>query len=178
MEPFIYKYTKIAQELIRNSSIDKIITNKNVYQEGKLINRPIIKNVVNKLLLQGSKINGFENLHELYELSQSGKSCLLLMQHFSNFDIPNFYVLLEQHCEEGKNISQTIISMAGVKLNEENDLVRAFTEAYSRIVIYPSSSLKRFKNKKQIDEAKKKRLKINRAAIWQLYKLRKKGESF
>jgi len=97
------------------------------------------------------------------------------MQHFSNFDIPNFYVLLEQHCEEGKNISQTIISMAGVKLNEENDLVRAFTEAYSRIVIYPSSSLKRFKNKKQIDEAKKKRLKINRAAIWQLYKLKKKG---
>jgi glycerol-3-phosphate O-acyltransferase len=41
----------------------------------------------------------------------------------------------------GKAISDALIAMAGMKLNEDNPAVAAFASAYSRIVIYPSRSL-------------------------------------
>ena len=156
---------ELGKKLISNSSVDKIITEKNVYQEGLAANKPLIKQMVNEFLLPGSKIIGFKNLVELYELAQKGKACLLLMQHLSNFDIPNFYELTERYAEIGEKVTRSIISIAGMKLNEESDLARAFTEAYSRIVIYPSTSMKKVKDTKKVLEEAIKRIKINRAAL-------------
>jgi hypothetical protein len=156
---------EVSEKLIKNSSVDKIITEKNVYQEGLATNKPLISQVVSELMLPGSRINGFENLVRLYKLAKGGKSCLLFMQHFSNFDIPNFYELLERHGEIGEEVSQSIVSIAGMKLNEANDFVRAFTEAYTRVVIYPSSATKNTDDSKKTLEEKIKQIKINRAAI-------------
>ena len=48
------------------------------------------------LLLPGSRIIGKENLLALHQLAQRKKHCLILMEHYSNFDIPCFYELLER----------------------------------------------------------------------------------
>ncbi|MBN1799587.1 MAG: 1-acyl-sn-glycerol-3-phosphate acyltransferase [Spirochaetales bacterium] len=165
MIPINDAYKEVRKKLIKNSSIDKVITEDNVYQEGLATNKPLISQVVSELMLPGSRINGFENLLELYELAQTGKSCILFMQHFSNFDIPNFYELLERHGEIGEKVSQSIVSIAGMKLNEENDFVRSFTEAYTRVVIYPSSTAKNTEDTKKKLEEKIKQIKINRAAL-------------
>ncbi len=172
MIPIIDAYRELKKKLISNSSVDKLITEKNVYQEGLATNKPIIRRVVSELMLPGSRINGFENIEKLYELARTGKSCLLFMQHFSNFDIPNFYELLERHGEIGEQVSQAIVSIAGMKLNESSDFVRAFTEAYTRVVIYPSSATKNLNDAKKILEEKIKQIKINRAALHAITRLK------
>jgi hypothetical protein len=172
MIPINDAYKEVKKKLIQNCSIDKVVTEHNVYQEGLATNKPLISQVVSELMLPGSKINGFENLVNLYQLAQEGKSCLLFMQHFSNFDIPNFYELLERHGEIGEKVSQSIVSIAGMKLNEENDFVRAFTEAYTRVVIYPSSTKKDTDDTKKTLEEKIRQIKINRAALQAITRLK------
>jgi hypothetical protein len=175
MKPFIHAYREIAEELIRNSSQDAVITPKNVYQVGKDTNKPIIKKVVTRLLLPGSAIDGFERLSELYAHAREGRTCLLLVEHYSNFDLPNFHELLERRGPEGEEIVRSMIAIAGMKLNEENDLVRAFTEAFTRIVIFPSSALKGITDPEKLKEAKNHRMSINMAALWQIMRLKTKG---
>jgi hypothetical protein len=175
MIPIKDAYKEIGSKLIRNSSADKLISEKNVFQEGLEKNKPLIKGIVNQLLLPGSKIIGFENLAKLYTLAGQGKSCLLLMQHLSNFDIPNLYELLERNGEIGEKISKSIVSIAGMKLNEESDLARSFTEAYSRVVIYPSSAMQNIKDAKKLLEEQIKRMKINRAALHAITRLKHNG---
>jgi hypothetical protein len=165
MIPIKDAYKEIGRKLIQNSSADKVITEENVFQEGLAPNKPLIKDIMNQLLLPGSRIIGFENLVRLHNLALSGKSCLLLMQHFSNFDIPNLYELLERNGKKGEDISKSIVSIAGMKLNEESDLARSFTEAYTRVVIYASSSMQNITDPKKLMEEKIKRMKINRAAL-------------
>jgi glycerol-3-phosphate O-acyltransferase len=175
MKPFIEAYKEIIDELIGNASQDAVVTPKNVYQEGRHKNKPLIKKVVNELLLPGSTIEGYENLVELYKHALEGKTCLVLMQHFSNFDLPNFHELLERRGKEGEKIMESMIAIAGLKLNEENDVVRAFAEAFTRIVIFPSSSLKGITDQELLHEAKKKHMAINMAALWQIMRMKTKG---
>jgi hypothetical protein len=61
-----------------------------------------------------------------------------------------------------------------LKLNEEDDVVRSFTEAYTRLVIYPSSGLKSTIDPEERKKAEKKRAQINKAALWQLFWLKNK----
>jgi glycerol-3-phosphate O-acyltransferase len=152
-----------------------VITPKNVFQQGRRTNKPIIKKVVNELMLPGSSIDGFENLAELYGHALEGRTCLLLMEHYSNFDLPNFHELLERHGPQGEKIVDCMIAIAGLKLNEENDLVRAFTEAFTRIVICPSSALKGINDPEELKAAKNHRVSINMAALWQIMRLKTKG---
>jgi hypothetical protein len=175
MKPFIEAYRDIVSELIGNSSQDALVTPKNVYQEGRATNKPLIRKVVNELLLPGSGIDGFENLAELYGHAAEGRTCLLLVEHYSNFDLPNFHELLERRGPEGEKIVKAMIAIAGFKLNEENDLVRAFTEAFTRIVIFPSSALKGVTDPEELKELKKKQGAINMAALWQIMHHKSKG---
>jgi hypothetical protein len=175
MKPFIHTYKETVAELIRNSSQDAVITPKNVFQQGKSTNKPIIKRVINELMLPGSAVEGFDNLVELYRHALAGRTCLVLMEHYSNFDLPNFHELLERRGPEGEKIVASMIAIAGLKLNEENDLVRAFTEAFTRIVICPSSALKGITNPEKLKAAKDHRMSINMAALWQIMRLKTKG---
>ncbi len=175
MKPFITAYKDTVAELIRNSSQEAVITPKNVYQPGRSTNKPIIKRVVNELLLTGSAVEGFENLLELYRRAMDGKTCLLLVEHYSNFDLPNFHELLERRGPDGRKIVDAMIAIAGLKLNEENDLVRAFTEAFTRIVICPSSALNGISDLEELKAAKDHRVSINMAALWQIMRLKTKG---
>jgi hypothetical protein len=168
-------YCEIIRTMIENSTGATMVTDKNVYQEGNPTNKPLLQAIVKDLMLPGSQILGFPHLVELHQLAQKKKHCLILMEHYSNFDIPCLYELLESHGEEGKRIADSIVSVAGVKLNEESRLVLAFTEVFTRVVLYPSRSVEGIMDPKQRKEAEKRRAKINIAAIKALMRLRREG---
>lgn len=131
------KYAPLIRQMIDNSVGASVVTDKNVYQEGSPVNKPLLSQIVSDLLLPGSAVAGLEHLRELHGHALRRKACLILMEHYSNFDIPNFYELLEREGQEGREVADSIVSVAGVKLNETSPLVLAFTEVFTRVVIVP-----------------------------------------
>lgn len=151
----------------------RTITSENVYQESNQANRAIIHRILDELLLPGSGLIGPERMNELQRLSDEGKSCLILMEHYSNFDIPCLYYLMEKN--EQKAIADSIISIAGMKLNEESKFVNAFAEAYTRLVIYPSRSLQQHEDSENRESERQRSRHINMAATRQMIRLKHEG---
>jgi glycerol-3-phosphate O-acyltransferase len=136
----------------------------------------MINTIMEQLVLPGSEIFNEDILIQLGELSKAGKSCLLLMEHYSNFDLPALFYLLERQGSNSVGVANQIIAMAGAKLNEETSFVRAFTEAYSRIVIYPSRSIAKLdpatpQYQEEIGRARA----INRAALHSMVRRKHEG---
>ena len=103
------------------------------------------------------------------------------MEHYSNFDLPAIIYLLEKNGEDwAKDFAQNIVAVAGMKLNEDSLLVRCLTEAYSRVVIYPTRSLEKFEGSQVSEEAKieeeKRARKINFASMRKMDELKKEGK--
>ncbi len=169
------RYSRIIDEMIERSTGARVVTDKNVYQEGNPLNKPLMRQIISDLLLPGSRVVGLEHLGELHAVAQRRKACLVLMEHYSNFDIPNFYELLEQAGEEGRRTAEAIVSVAGVKLNEDSRLVLAFTEIFTRVVIFPSRSVSAIEDERKRREAERRRARINIAALKTLMKLRREG---
>jgi glycerol-3-phosphate O-acyltransferase len=168
-------YRGIIEEMIRNSQGAPVVTDKNVFQEGKPANKPLMRRIIGDLLLPGSRVDGLDHLLELHALARRKKFCLVLMEHYSNFDLPNFVELLEREGDRGREIADALVAVAGVKLNEESRLVLAFTEIFTRVVIFPSRSVQGIENLGERQEAERRRARINIAALKALMKLRNQG---
>ncbi|MCL2602338.1 MAG: 1-acyl-sn-glycerol-3-phosphate acyltransferase [Treponema sp.] len=162
---------KQAAEL---STASSVITEENVYQEGAKDMLPILDKMVNALILPGSGLDGLENLEELFAKAESGKSCLLLVEHYSNLDMSLFSYLVRKAGGRGEDIAKAVIAIAGMKLNEDNPVVAALASAYTRIVIYPSRSLQGLDYEKEKAEIARSTA-INRAAMKALNDLKTKG---
>ena len=151
------------KEVVSLSKSSTLITEENVFQESAKDIRPYLDKMVGSLVLPGSGVEGLENMDELFRLAESGKSCLLLPEHYSNMDLSLVTYLLDEAGGRGKEISQSIIAIAGMKLSEEDPVVSALASAYSRIIICPSRSYKNLdpeKDKAELIRANA----INRAA--------------
>jgi glycerol-3-phosphate O-acyltransferase len=134
----------------------------NVYQEENLNIRKMMDAMLKENLLSGSRLEGREYFADFLEQVKAGKRGLLLSEHYSNLDFPVIFHLLER--DEGgfgKEIARKIVAISGKKLNEDDPLVRAYTEAFTRIVIYPSRSLAKVTDPEEINRGKK----INMAAM-------------
>ena len=175
MSSIYEKYAHVLGPMMKNRSQSQTITEKNVYQPGNVKNRPYMDKIVEEHLLPGSKILDVENLIALYDLCKQGKSCLLLMEHYSNFDLPNFIYLLERSGPKGKEAADSVIAMAGMKLNVESSTVLLFTELYSRIVIYPSRYHEAIKDPEKLQEERKRSNAINRAALHEMIRCKHSG---
>ncbi|HTX73514.1 MAG TPA: 1-acyl-sn-glycerol-3-phosphate acyltransferase, partial [Rectinemataceae bacterium] len=72
-----------------------------------------------------------------------------------------------------------LLAVAGIKLNETNPAVLAFTEAYSRLVIYPSRSLeiirRNLKDPKELVAEMMRSATVNRAAMRSMAELKHSG---
>ena len=143
------KFTPLIDRMIANSTGAPVVTEENVFQLGKPANKPLVQEIVEDLLLPGSRIIGRENLLALQELARRKKPCLILMEHYSNFDIPCFFELLDRCGKEYREAADAIVSVAGVKLNEESKLVLAFTEVFTRVVLYPSRGLEAIRDARE-----------------------------
>ncbi len=179
VEPISHKYRDSIMRMMATSSGQSLVTDKNVHQVGNPDILPYIDRIIEANLLPGSGINGAEHLDELLRVSQGGEACLLLLEHYSNFDLPVFHYLLRKRPGTGQALADALLAVAGIKLNESNPAVLAFTEAYSRLVIYPSRSLeiikRNLKDPKELLAEIMRSATVNRAAMRSLAELKHTG---
>ena len=115
---------------------------------------------------------------------QAGRSVLFLPEHRGNFDVPSFHALLRREDSRFHDILRRMVYVAGRKLNESSDLVKMFTEKYSRLVIvpkrdYPPQKEHETEEEKQSrEEYEKTASRINRAAFREMLRLKKEGKIF
>ena len=170
------KFTPLIDQMIENITEAPVVTEENVFQPGRPANKPFLREIMADLLLPGSRIIGRQNLLALHQLAERKKHCLVLMEHYSNFDIPCFYELLERSGEDYREVADGVVCVAGVKLNETSKLVLAFTEVFTRVVLYPSRGLEAIKDAREKHAAEKRRARLNLAAMKMLNTLRKEGK--
>lgn len=179
MESIKGKYEHLLRHLLAKVAKDPAITDANVYQQGQAGLLPAIDKIIQEQLLPGSGIRGMENIEALLGHAEAGESCLLLMEHYSNFDLPAFHYFLRKAGEAGARAAEALVAIAGIKLSETNPVVAAFANAYSRIVIYPSRSMdiikSNFKDPNRIVAEMMRGAAINRAAMKTLGEMKKSG---
>jgi glycerol-3-phosphate O-acyltransferase len=175
METLSSGFADLIKLAVARSKASPVVTEQNVYQEGAADILPLLDKMAETLLLPGSGITGFEHLQDLLDKAALGKSCLLLLEHYSNMDLPAFSYLLRQEPDPGQKIAEALVAIAGMKLNEENPAVAAFTGAYTRIVIYPSRSLQHLDAEKDREEIIRSNG-INRAAMKALNEVKLQGK--
>lgn len=167
-------FREVTEQLLSNSRERQEIETDHVYQPANVKNRALVDQIIERLVLPGSRIAGLEHLQELFQLSQAGQSCLLLCEHYSNFDIPALFYLAEQQ-PQGKALTESVIAMAGTKLNEESRFVLAFTEAYTRVVIYPARMLQALEGTDRYEAERARSRVINRAALREMIRRKHSG---
>ncbi len=179
MEPISRKYRDRIMRMMGVSKGQTLVTDKNVHQTGNTEVLPFIDSMVAENLLPGSGIRGMNNLEDLLAAASSGEPCLLLLEHYSNFDLPVFHYLLRQAGGKGPAIAAALLAIAGIKLNETNPVVLAFTEAYTRLVIYPSRSIeiiqRNLKDPKEMLAEVMRSTSVNLASMRALSELKKEG---
>jgi glycerol-3-phosphate O-acyltransferase len=175
METLTTAFREIIKEALGRSKSSPMVTEENVYQIGAEDILPLLDQMVESLILPGSGIGGVENLRDLYEKAAAGKSCLLLPEHYSNMDLSLVSYLIRQEPRGGAEIAGALVSIAGMKLTEQNPVVAAFASAYTRIVIYPSRSLQELDPEKDRAEIVRSNG-INRAAMKALNEVKVRGK--
>ena len=175
MEPISAVYRDKITKMMSKARLDTVITEQNVYQQANKKVLTYIDEMLEELILPGSGIDGAEHLRELLNKAKEGHSCLLLVEHYSNFDLPALSFLLRRDLPGGEEIADAIVAIAGFKLNEANPVVTAFSEAYTRIVIYPSRSLQGLDPEKDHSEIVRSNA-INRAAMKTLNEVKVSGK--
>lgn len=173
-------YGPYFKQLAGNSVAAAKIDASNVYQPANEKNRFLIDKLVSDNILPESHIGAKENFLDFYRQVKEGKSGLILMEHYANTDLPAImYMLAHNGDPELAELSKKIVAIAGMKLNEDDSIVRAFAESFTRVVIYPTRSLD--KNAKDVseDEAKEEEMKarkINLAAMHAMDDCKRRGE--
>lgn len=179
MEPISTRYKDKILGMIQHSEGKTSVSIDDVYQEGNRAILPFIDSIIAENLAPGSGIRSFANIEKLASLARGGSKCLLLVEHYSNFDLPVLIYLLRKAGPEGERIANSIVAIAGIKLSETNPVVTAFSEAYSRLVIYPSRSIDELatliKDPAQLAAETLKANSINLASMKTLARLRVEG---
>ena len=176
-KPLGEHYKHYFGELARLAHAADKIDDTNVYQEWNPGTRKIMDSMVKENLLPGSGLGNRENFLEFLNQLKAGKRGLILMEHYSNMDLPVLCYLLDHDSEEGKDLSSRIVAMAGMKLNEENPMVKAWADGFTRIVIYPSRSLAAYTNPEEHAAEEAKSRKINMASMRAMDAAKKRGQT-
>lgn len=182
----IQRYSSNFAALKQNSVAAAKIDESNIYQPANMDNRPMMWQILDDCLLPGSGLNNIENFKDFFEQVKGGKSGLILSEHYTNLDLPEIIYFLEKQGQKGPEyewaaeFSKKIVAVAGMKLNESDPVVRAFTEAFTRVVIYPTRSLSKIENDSITEEEKKaeeaRARKINFASMRAMDECKKRGE--
>jgi glycerol-3-phosphate O-acyltransferase len=147
----------------------------NVYQEGSSPNKELIGQFVEATMLPGSRIGNIEALVELRSRSLAGESCLILAEHYSNFDFPALYRLTEKSSELGPDVAESYLPIRGMKLSESSPVTAVFTRSYDTIIIYPSRSLDNVSDPKELDAIRKISVPVNHAAMREMIERKHNG---
>ena len=129
-------------------------------------------------MLEGSGIEGQENLSRLSALAAEGKRCLILPAHLSNMDVPELWYLMDQAGPEMAEIFEKIVFIAGRKLNEASQVVKMFTEMFTRVVITPKTFYEGVEEGPELERMVKEGQAINLAAHREVRRLSASGKIF
>lgn len=172
----------LLEELTKVSKAAAKIDENVIYQPANLETRRYMDLLLKDNLLEGSCLGNIEYFKKFYDaVVKEGKSGVIMMEHFSNTDLPSLLFLMENSgidwlCDMAKRV----VAIAGMKLNEASAGVRAFSESFTRVVIYPTRSLEALKQKgvseEEYAEEEKRARKINFAAMRAMDGCKKKGE--
>jgi glycerol-3-phosphate O-acyltransferase len=141
MQTFKEHSAEIIRQVLALSKQHEEVTPETVYTAGRPDLLPYVNKIVESLAQPGSGIAGFDHLYKLFELAKAGHACVLMVEHYSNLDLPEFYYFLEQQGPRGKDIQNAVVAIAGMKLTLDDPGVAAFASIYSRIVICPSRAV-------------------------------------
>ena len=171
------KYGFMFAQMAQVAQADAKINETNVYEEANPQTRTFMDKLAGESLAEGSHVGGIENFEEFFDAVESGKSGLILMEHYSNLDLPALIYLLEHSSSaKCKELASRVVAIAGMKLNEDNPMVRAFAESFTRVVIYPTRSLNKIEDEEQRAAEEAKARKINLAAMKAMDKCKKQGK--
>lgn len=176
------KYGSVFTEIMKLSKAAAKIDETKVYEEANVETRKYMYKLLDDNFKADSELGNIENFKAFYDaVTKEGKSGLILMEHYTNLDLPAILYLLEKEGEPwAKDLSSRIVAVAGMKLNEASPAVRAFTEGFTRVVIYPTRSLNALEEKKVSEEemqAEEQRArKINFAAMRAMDGCKKRGQ--
>ncbi len=176
------KFGSVFAEMQKMSHAAAKIDETKVYEEANMQLRPYMWKLLDEAFNIESGLGNLENYKDFYEnVVKQGKSGLILMEHYTNLDLPGILYLLEKQGEDwAKDLSSRIVAVAGMKLNEADAGVRAFTEGFTRVVIYPTRSLNAVEGKEISEEEKiaeeQKARKINFAAMRAMDGCKKRGQ--
>lgn len=150
-------YGKYFAEMMQYSKAPAKIDSTNVYQEANKDLTKYMEMILKENFLPGSGLGNIENFRAFYDaVAKDGKRGLILMEHYTNLDLPAIIYLLKEHGEDwSKDFSERIVAVAGMKLNEASPAVRVWTEGFTRVVIYPTRSLDKVENSNETEEEKK-----------------------
>lgn len=169
-------------EMTKLSKAAAKIDETKVYEEANMALRKYMNVLLDEAFNSESGLGNIENFKAFYNaVVNEGKSGLILMEHYTNIDLPGIIYLLEKQGEPwAKDFASRIVAVAGMKLNEASAGVRAFTEAFTRVVIYPTRSLNAVEEKEISEEEKiaeeQKARKINFAAMRAMDGCKKRGQ--
>lgn len=176
-------YGKYFKEMLTHSHAPDIIDETNVYQEANQTLQKYMELVLEENCATGSGLGNVENFKAFYDaVVKDGKKGLILMEHYSNIDLPAIIYLLKKRDEDwAKDFSKRIVAVAGLKLNEADESVKIWAEGFSRVVIYPTRSLDKIEgeanaSKAEIEAEEAKAHKINFAAMRAMDACKKRGQ--
>lgn len=176
------KYGSVFTEIMKLSKAAAKIDETKVYEEANVETRKYMYKLLDDNFKPDSGLGNIENFKAFYDaVTKEGKSGLILMEHYTNLDLPAILYLLEKQGEPwAKDLASRIVAVAGMKLNEASPAVRAFTEGFTRVVIYPTRSLNALEEKKvseeELKEEEQRARKINFAAMRAMDGCKKRGQ--
>lgn len=170
-------YGKYFSEMMALSHAPDKIDETNIYQEANHDLEKYMNMILEDNFLPGSGLGNIQYFKEFYDaVSKEGKKGLILMEHYTNLDLPAIIYLLDKHGEDwSKDFSKKIVAVAGMKLNEASPAVKVWTEGFTRVVIYPTRSLTKVSEEEKVEEEKKAR-KINFAAMRAMDECKRRGQ--
>ena len=180
--PLKEAYGHYMMEMMKISKAPAKIDETNIYQES---NPELFKyccKMLNETLREDSCLGNIENWKAFYDaVTKEGKTGVIMMEHFTNMDLPAVIYMLDKHGEEwSKDFAKRIVAIAGMKLNEASPAVRCWSEAFTRVVIYPTRSLDKIENsgisEEEIKAEEMKAKKINFAAMRQMDNCKRRGQ--
>ncbi len=121
----------------RPADRDVDVTPETVLRWADSKNQPYVAAMSRRLLLPSSDIVGSANLRNLVDLARDGNSCLLCLNHQSNFDVPTMCALLQDHAEA--KCFEQIIWIAGRKLEEDIGMTSQLVQCFNRVIVTPPS---------------------------------------
>ncbi len=171
------RYRHLFPELQRLTRAENVITEANVFQPANEEIRKIMDGMCRDNLRPDSEFRNLGAVRDFLSAIRGGKRGIILMEHYSNFDLPGVMYLLSHSGPDGKDLADHIVAIAGMKLNEDNPVVSAFAEAYTRIIIYPSRSLAAITDPETLKREEQRSRVINLASMRALDRVRKEGNA-